>query len=149
MKLSRTGYGVLALATSSALLLSGCASGGRDTGGSAGGSAITVGTTEVVTSLDPAGAYDNGSFGVMTNIYPMLLNNPVGSSDVEPDIAESAEFTEPTKYTVKLKEGLTFANGNELTASDVKFTFDRQLAIADENGPSSLLANLELSLIHI
>ena len=143
MKLSRTGYGVLAIATSSALLLSGCASGGDTGGGAAGGSAITVGTTEVVTSLDPAGAYDNGSFGVMTNIYPMLLNNPVGSSDVEPDIAESAEFTEPTKYTVKLKEGLTFANGNELTSSDVKFTFDRQLAIADENGPSSLLANLE------
>ena len=51
MKLSRTGYGVLALATSSALLLSGCASGGGDAGGSTGGSAITVGTTEVVTSL--------------------------------------------------------------------------------------------------
>lgn len=142
MKLSRTGYGALALATSSALLLAGCASGGSTEGESTGG-AITVGTTEVVTSLDPAGAYDNGSFGVMTNVYPFLLNNPVGSSEVEPDIAESAEFTEPTKYTVKLKEGLTFANGNELTSSDVKFTFDRQLAIADENGPSSLLANLD------
>ncbi len=143
MKLSRTGYGALALATSSALLLAGCASGGDSAGGDAAGGAITIGTTEVVTSLDPAGAYDNGSFGVMTNVYPMLLNNPIGSSDVEPDIAESAEFVEPTKYEVKLKSGLTFANGNELTASDVKFTFDRQLAIADENGPSSLLANLD------
>ena len=142
MKLSRTGYGALALGASGALLLAGCASGGNGDSGSADG-AITVGTTEVVTSLDPAGAYDNGSFGVMTNVYPFLLNNPIGSSEVEPDIAESAEFTEPTKYTVKLKEGLTFANGNELTASDVKFTFDRQLAIADENGPSSLLANLD------
>src|SRR5690606_29222610 len=140
--LSRTGYGALALATTGAMLLAGCASGGDSNEGSTGG-AITIGTTEVVTALDPAGSYDNGSFGVMTNIYPFLLNNPVGSSDVEPDIAESAEFTEPTKYTVKLKEGLTFANGNELTSSDVKFTFDRQLAIADENGPSGLLANLD------
>lgn len=142
MIFSRTGYGALALVTTSAMLLAGCASGGTGDAGSAG-SAITIGTTEVVTSLDPAGSYDNGSFGVMTNVYPFLLNNPVGSSDVAPDIAESAEFTEPTKYTVKLKDGLTFANGNELTSSDVKFTFDRQLAIADENGPSGLLANLD------
>src|SRR5690606_39670358 len=53
------------------------------------------------------------------------------------------EFTSPTEYTVKLKEGLTFANGNELTSSDVKFSFDRQLAIADVNGPSTLLYNLD------
>lgn len=42
-----------------------------------------------------------------------------------------------------LREGLTFANGNELTSSDVKHSFDRQLEIADANGPSSLLGNLE------
>jgi peptide/nickel transport system substrate-binding protein len=46
-------------------------------------------------------------------------------------------------FTVKLQKGLTFANGNELTSEDVKHTFDRQIAIADPNGPSSLLANLE------
>jgi peptide/nickel transport system substrate-binding protein len=79
----------------------------------------------------------------MNQIYPFLLNTPYGSPDVEPDIAESAEFTSPTQYTVTLKPGLKWANGNDLTSSDVKFTFDRQLAIADENGPSSLLYNLD------
>ncbi|KQM83672.1 ABC transporter substrate-binding protein [Agromyces sp. Leaf222] len=124
-----------------ALALAGCtaSSGGDDT---AGGT-LTIGTTEQVTALDPAGSYDNGSFAVMNQVYPFLLNTPYGSPDVEPDIAESAEFTAPTEYTVKLKPGLKFANGNDLTASDVKFTFDRQTAIADENGPSSLLYNLE------
>ncbi len=33
-------------------------------------------------------------------------------------------------------------NGDDLTSSDVKFSFDRVVAIADENGPSSLLGNL-------
>ncbi|GAA1505213.1 peptide/nickel transport system substrate-binding protein [Agromyces terreus] len=123
-----------------ALALAGCtASGGDD----AASGTLTIGTTEQVTSLDPAGSYDNGSFAVMNQVYPFLMNTPYGSPDVEPDIAESAEFTAPTEYTVKLKSGLTFANGNELTASDVKFTFDRQKAIADENGPSSLLYNLD------
>jgi peptide/nickel transport system substrate-binding protein len=133
---------ITASATGAALILAGCA-GGSDDGGSAASSTITVGTTDKVTVLDPAGSYDNGSFAVMNQVFPFLMNTPYGSPDVEPDIAESAEFTSPTEYTVTLKEGLTFANGNELTSSDVKFTFDRQLAIADENGPSSLLYNLD------
>ncbi|HEX6365550.1 MAG TPA: ABC transporter substrate-binding protein, partial [Agromyces sp.] len=125
-----------------ALTLAGCTAGGGGNTEAAGGT-LTIGTTEQITALDPAGSYDNGSFAVMNQVYPFLLNTPYGSPDVEPDIAESAEFTSPTEYTVKLKPGLKFANGNDLTASDVKFTFDRQLAIADENGPSSLLYNLE------
>jgi len=142
VKHSRIGYGALALATTSALLLAGCASGGNG-GGSSTGGALIIGTSDVVTSLDPAGSYDNGSFGVMTNVYPFLMNHVIGSSDVAPDIAESAEYTSPTEYTVVLKSGLKFANGNDLTSSDVKFSFDRQVAIADPNGPSSLLENLE------
>lgn len=136
-----------ALAGASALALtlaacSGSGSNGNDAEGGEGGT-ITIGTTDKITTIDPAGSYDNGSFAVMNQVYPFLLNTPYGSPDVEPDIAESAEFTSPTEYTVTLKEGLIFANGNELTSSDVKFTFDRQLAIADPNGPSSLLYNLD------
>jgi peptide/nickel transport system substrate-binding protein len=114
-----------------------------DGASSAGGGSLIIGTTDKVTTLDPAGSYDNGSFAVMNQVFPFLMNTPYGSPDVEPDIAESAEFTAPTEYTVTLKPGLKWANGNDLTSSDVKFTFDRQLAIADPNGPSSLLYNLE------
>lgn len=129
------------------LLFTGCATsstsgGGSDEGGDTGANLI-VGTTDKVTSLDPAGSYDNGSFVVMNQIYPFLLNSKYGTAEVTPDIAESAEFTSPTEYTVKLKEGLTFANGNELTSSDVKFSFDRVVAINDPNGPASLLGNLD------
>ncbi|MET0716011.1 MAG: ABC transporter substrate-binding protein, partial [Mycetocola sp.] len=128
-----------------ALAISGCAgtSGGKDDSSNGNAKSITIGTTDKVTTLDPAGSYDNGSFAVMNQVFPFLMNTPYGSPDVEPDIAESAEFTTPTQYTVTLKEGLTWANGNELTSSDVKFSFDRQLAIADANGPSALLYNLE------
>ncbi|MCI1640951.1 MAG: ABC transporter substrate-binding protein [Actinomyces sp.] len=139
-------------ATFSALaLLAGCSSGGGSAdesgepaaSGGGGGGDIVIGTTDKVTSLDPAGSYDNGSFAVQVNVFPFLLDAPEGSSDVEPDIAESAEFTSDTDYTVTLKPGLTWANGHALTSSDVKFTFDRQLAINDPNGPASLLSNLD------
>src|SRR4051795_7519270 len=128
-----------------ALVLAACGGSDGDGGDSGGGSGgtLTIGTTDKVTTLDPAGSYDNGSFAVMNQVFPFLMNTPYGSPDVEPDIAESAEFTAPTEYTVTLKPGLKWANGNDLTSSDVKFTFDRQVAIADENGPSALLANLE------
>jgi peptide/nickel transport system substrate-binding protein len=127
-----------------ALTLTACG-GGSDGGGGSSGSgsgSLTIGTSDKITTLDPAGSYDNGSFAVMNQVFPFLLNTPLGSPDVEPDIAESAEFTSPTDYTVTLKPGLTWANGNDLTSSDVKFTFDRQVAINDPNGPASLLANL-------
>ncbi len=135
--------------SASALALSACTgpSGSQEEGQSGdqgGGSAvITLGTTDKVTSLDPAASYDNGSFMVMNQIYPFLLNNEPGSPDPVPAIAASADFTSPTEYTVKLKEGLKWANGHDLDSKDVKHSFDRQLKIADPNGPSSLLGNLD------
>jgi len=151
MSLHHSARGRLGLALgafgASALLLAGCAGGGGGTsssgGGEASGQPLIVGTTDKITSIDPAGSYDNGSFAVMNQIYPFLFNSQYGTADVTPDIAESGEFTSPTEYTVKLKDGLKFANGHDLTASDVKFTFDRQVKIADPNGPSSLLGNLD------
>src|SRR3954451_2955462 len=127
-----------------ALVLTACGGSKNDNGGSSsGGGTLTIGTSDKITTLDPAGAYDNGSFTVMNQVYPFLMNTPPGSPDVEPDIAASADFTSPTEYTVKLKPGLKFVNGHDLTSSDVKFSFDRILKINDANGPASLLANLE------
>lgn len=128
--------------SAAALVLAGCSAGGGGDDAASGGS-ITVGTTDKVTTLDPAGSYDNGSLAVQTQVFPYLLNTDYNSTDVVPDLAETAEFTAPTEYTVTLPAGLKWANGNDLTSSDVKFSFDRQLKIADPNGASSLLYNLE------
>jgi peptide/nickel transport system substrate-binding protein len=142
-KNTRRAFGVIAGTAAFTLVLAGCAAGGGSDDGGSSSEALLIGTTDKVTFLDPAGSYDNGSFTVMNQVYPFLMNSLPGSADVEPDIAESAEYTADNDYTVVLKEGLTFANGNELTSSDVKFSFDRQVAIADENGPSVLLGNIE------
>jgi len=127
--------------TAAVLVLAGCSPGG--TTGDPGGGPITIGTTDKIFALDPAGSYDNGSFAVQNQVFPFLMNTPYGSPEVEPDIATKGEFTSPTEFTVTLKPDLTFANGNDLTSSDVKFSFDRQQKIANENGPSSLLVNLD------
>ncbi len=147
MSLHRSVRGRIGLAIgalgASVLLLAGCAGGGG--GDSTGGSdePIIVGTTDKVTTLDPAGSYDNGSLAVQTQVFPYLVNTDYNSTEVVPDLAESAEFTSPTEYTVKLPAGLKWSNGHDLTSSDVKFSFDRNVKIADPNGASSLLYNLD------
>ncbi|MGO4452788.1 ABC transporter substrate-binding protein [Arthrobacter sp. RAF14] len=135
---------VIALAGVSALALTACTgpSGGATSTGGSGGSTIAYGTTDKVTALDPAGSYDNGSFMLMNQVFPFLMNSKPGSAEPQPDIAESAEFTSPTQFTVKLKSGLKWANGHTLDSKDVKFSFDRQIKINDPNGPASLLGNI-------
>ena len=139
-KWGKRGIALSAGAAATALVLTGCASSSVSDTELNG---LSIGTTDKITSLDPAGSYDNGSFAVQNQVFPFLMNTPVGSPDVEPDIATKAEFTNPTTYEVTLKDGLEFANGNKLTSSDVKFSFDRELKINNENGPQSLLANLK------
>ncbi|MFR9750783.1 ABC transporter substrate-binding protein [Nocardia sp. 004] len=130
--------GLVALTAS---VVAACGSGRTDdAGGSAG---LVVGTTDKIFSLDPAAAYDYGSFAAETQIYQHLLNFAPGDATPAPDAAQKCEFTAPTVYTCTLKEGLTFANGNPLTADSVKFSFDRMLRINDPNGPASLLGNLD------
>src|SRR5690606_29618296 len=101
------------------------------------------GTTDKVTTLDPAGSYDNGSLAVQVNVFPYLVDTAPNSTDVVPSLAETAEFTAPDEYTVTLPEGLKWANGNTLDANDVVFSFERNIAINDPNGASSLLYNLD------
>jgi len=138
----RRGLAAASVLSVAALALAGCAA-GDSADDETSGDTLTIGTTEQITVLDPAGSYDNGTLAVHTQVFPYLLNTDYQSTEVQPDLAESAEFTSPTEYTVTLPEGLKWANGNDLTSADVKFTFDRQLKIADPNGPSALLYNLD------
>ena len=135
---------IIAAVVSVAALASLAACGGVKDGGAATGNTITIGTTDKITSLDPAGSYDNGSYAVQIQVFPFLYAQNYNTSKLSPDIAadDGSWSADGTEFTVKLKKGLKFANGHDLTASDVKFSFDRVTKINDENGPASLLANI-------
>ena len=45
--------------------------------------------------------------------------------ELVPDLAESWEIVDASTYIVKLREGVKFHNGREMTAEDVKFSFER------------------------
>jgi peptide/nickel transport system substrate-binding protein len=115
---------------------------GNEGGGGASGESWILGTNETITSMDPAGSYDIGSWNMQYSIFEQLLRVPGGESEPVGDAAESCEYDDPKTITCTLREGLTFSNGNELTSSDVKFSFQRNIEIADPNGASILLAQL-------
>ncbi|MDR1998543.1 MAG: ABC transporter substrate-binding protein [Frankiaceae bacterium] len=141
----------LALAAGAAVLvlaLAACGAGkkspnGNSTDSTGSGGSITIGTTDQVVAIDPAGSYDNGSLLVEDNIYQFLMNVPAGQQTPQPDAAQSCSFTQPTEYTCTIKPGLKFSNGDPLTAADVAFSFTRIMTINSPNGPSSLLSNMK------
>ncbi len=128
------------------LALSACGSDDGGGGGGGGGAAPSgepwiLGTTESVTAMDPAGSYDFGSWNMQYNIFEQLMAIPAGESEPQPQAADCA-YDDPQTITCTLEEGRTFSNGNELTSSDVAFSFKRNVEIADPNGSSVLLGQL-------
>ena len=113
-----------------------------DGGDTATGEPWILGTTDAVTSIDPAGAYDFGSWNIEYNIFQQLMTVPANGSEPEPDLAESCDYDDPQTITCTLPEGAKFSNGDELTSSDVLFSFQRNIEIADPNGASVLLGSI-------
>ncbi|MFE2580747.1 ABC transporter substrate-binding protein [Streptomyces sp. NPDC059378] len=105
---------------------------------------ITVGTTDNVTSLDPAGAYDAGSWALYSNVFQSLLTFEPGGGDPVPDAAESCSFPDGGLHTYqcRLRKDVTFPSGRVMTAEDVKFSFDRIKKINSPVGPASLFSTL-------
>jgi peptide/nickel transport system substrate-binding protein len=67
--------------------------------------------------LDP-----NSATGVVGLQYETLfLFDPLADT-FEPWLAESAEWTDPTTYTIKTRQGVTWSDGTPFTAEDVAFT---------------------------
>ncbi|MFH0174483.1 ABC transporter substrate-binding protein [Streptomyces cacaoi] len=109
------------------------------------GATITVGTTDTVTSLDPAGAYDAGSWALFSSVFQSLLTYEPGGVSPVPDAAKSCSFAKDSlvTYTCELRDDLSFTSGSEVTAEDVKYSFDRVKKINSDVGPASLFSTLK------
>jgi len=102
---------------------------------------IIFGTTDSVTSLDPAGFFDSGSNLIASQIYRSLFTYDESGSIVN-DLVEKFSWTGSQELSLTLKAGLTFNNGHELNASDVLFSLRRITNIKDPLGPSSNLSDI-------
>ncbi|MDR5694145.1 MAG: ABC transporter substrate-binding protein [Armatimonadota bacterium] len=85
---------------------------------------------QIITASDPAAAVDESSLIAAINLYDPLLypNVEKGSMEPRPHVAESWTVSPDGKvYTFKLRRGIRFHSGRELTAEDVVFSMERAL----------------------
>ncbi|NOR83281.1 MAG: ABC transporter substrate-binding protein [Ardenticatenales bacterium] len=88
------------------------------------GGTMVIGLSAEIMTLDPADYRDTTTETVIRNMFDGLVTR---SSDgrVLLQLAESATLIDGVTWEFVLKKGVTFHNGEDLTAEDVKFTFDR------------------------
>jgi peptide/nickel transport system substrate-binding protein/oligopeptide transport system substrate-binding protein len=79
-----------------------------------------------VTTLDPAIGYDWQNWSMIKSLFDGLMDYEPGTTKLKPDLAESYEISPDGKtFTFKLRHGVKFHNGREMTADDVKYSLDR------------------------
>ncbi len=87
-------------------------------------SELTVGFTLDADTLDPANHRKRETETIIRNLYDGILTRDA-EMNVVPEIAESYSQISPTVYEFKIRQGIKFHDGSDLTAEDVKFTLDR------------------------
>ncbi|MCZ0963696.1 ABC transporter substrate-binding protein [Paracoccus benzoatiresistens] len=90
------------------------------------GGTITITYKDDVATLDPAIGYDWQNWSMIKSLFDGLMDYVPGTTELRPGLAESYEVSEDgTVFTFTLRQGVTFHNGREMTAEDVKYSLDR------------------------
>jgi len=86
---------------------------------------FTYGSMQTTATMDPAKHTDETTCFIVQNLYDPLLY-PVRGGTPKPHLAESWTVSpDGLTYTFKLKRGVKFHDGTEMTAADVAFSMDR------------------------
>ncbi|MEQ9606671.1 MAG: ABC transporter substrate-binding protein [Kiloniellaceae bacterium] len=90
------------------------------------GGSMTVTYKDDVSTLDPAIGYDWQNWSMIKSLFDGLMDYKPGTTELVPDLAESYEISDDgLTYTFKLRQGVKFHNGREMTAADVKYSLER------------------------
>jgi peptide/nickel transport system substrate-binding protein/oligopeptide transport system substrate-binding protein len=111
-------------------LLAACGGSTSSTGGQpVSGGTLIVAIKDDLKTLDPAVAYDTTGWSVERSLFNGLLDYQGSTTQLVPDIAEAMpDITNGGKtYTFKIRKGVKFWNGREVTADDFKYSWERML----------------------
>jgi peptide/nickel transport system substrate-binding protein len=89
------------------------------------GGTLIVGADVSPVGLDPALTTAFASVAIYEHMYSSLLTLDYATNMVKPDLAESWSTVDDRTVEFKLRQGVKFRSGREVTAEDVKYTIDR------------------------
>jgi len=95
-----------------------------------------------IDTLDPALAYDTASGEILQNVYETLVFYDGEATDkFVPVLAESWDTSaDGTVWTFHIRKGVKFHNGDEMTPTDVAYSFQRGLLQGGYVSPQWLLS---------
>ncbi|QFY10859.1 ABC transporter substrate-binding protein [Nonomuraea phyllanthi] len=142
----RGAYSAVGIAAALSLALTACSSSSSPSGSAAtgdgggdGGKTIVVGVTSDPDTLFPWKATQFQAVNVLQNLYGTLTEFDK-DLNVVPGLAESWQTSDDgKKLTLKLRQGVTFADGSTFGSEDVKWSLDK---IMDEKTAAVARASL-------
>ena len=158
---------MLALVAILALVLAACSSGETtdDTSGGTGTTAaagdvpnpdvLVVTVNDDVFNLDPAAVNGNDvGMNVILNVYDRLVALAPEDGAVIPSLATEVPSPENglisedgLTYTFPLREGVVFSDGSDMTAEDVKYSWDRVVEMNLPEGQAPLFENVAATTV--
>jgi ABC-type transport system substrate-binding protein len=92
------------------------------------GGQMVVTYKDDISTFDPAIGYDWQNWSMIKSLFDGLMDYKAGTTELIPDLAESYEISDDgLVYTFKLRKGVKFHNGRELTSEDVKYSIERSV----------------------
>ncbi|MGM0640653.1 MAG: ABC transporter substrate-binding protein [Thermotogota bacterium] len=100
-------------------------------------------------TLDPHYAYDTSSNEIIWNVYDALIaydgesiNDfvPMLSTNV-PSEEEGTIINDGKTYVFKIRDGVKFHNGNDLTPEDIEYTIERGIIFGSSAGPAYMFVS--------
>ncbi len=88
------------------------------------GGTLVVGNDEDAVGLDPHISFAFASSNFYEHVYTGLTRFNA-KMEIEGDLATGWEIPTPTTYVFRLRKGVKFHNGREMTAEDVKYSIER------------------------
>jgi len=148
LKRNKIGVAGLALLGATSLVLAGCASSGGGTGtetegtGGSTDAVITTNGSEPQNPLIPTNTNETGGGKVVDSIFAGLISYEADGSVVN-DVAEEITTDSPTQLTVKIRKGLTFTNGEEVTADNFIKAWNYGALLANAQNASYFFEDIE------
>jgi oligopeptide transport system substrate-binding protein len=113
VRISRTGLAAGAIIIAAAVALTGCSTGGSSGGGK--DSYITANGSEPQNPLIPTNTNEVGGGKILDAIFAGLVYYEADGTPVN-DLAQSITTDDSQTYTIKIKDGFTFTNGEKVTS---------------------------------